>query len=428
MSRDAVEGLRVLLSAYACEPGKGSEEGLGWNVAEEMARRHQVWVLTRTNNRAIIEDEIARNPEPNLRFVYYDLPRWARWWKRGGRGVQLYYYLWQIGALATARRVTRDVSFDVAHHVTFAKYWTPTFLAFLPIPFVWGPLGGGDAVPWSFWKDLSLRGKLYEAIRAAACWVGEHDPLVRRAAKRARVTVATTRATAERLRRLGVPVVHEFSQVGLSASEIGVLGRSTPRDQDRVRFVSIGRLLAWKGFQWGLRAFAEAEVPDSEYWIIGSGPERRHLERLVGALGMADRVQFLGYLPHHETLQRLGQCDVLVHPSLHESGGGVCLEAMACGIPVICLDLGGLATQVTPKTGVKVSAGSPTQAVRDIAEAMRRLGTNRGLREEMAVAARSRAQLEYSWSRKADRIEAFYAAASKINGPSPGISNPAQSI
>ena len=130
-----------------------------------MARRHQVWVVTRTNNQAIIEDEMARHPEPNLRFVYYDLPRWARWWKRRGRGVQLYYYLWQIGALASARRITGEVSFDVAHHVTFAKYWTPTFLAFLPIPFVWGPLGGGDSIPWSFWKDLSHRGKLYEAVR-----------------------------------------------------------------------------------------------------------------------------------------------------------------------------------------------------------------------------------------------------------------------
>ena len=109
------------------------------------------------------------------------------------------------------------------------------------------------------------------------CWVGEHDPLVRRAAERARVTVATTGATAERLRRLGASVVQEFSQIGLSASEIGLLNGSTSSEDGRVRFLSIGRLLALKGFHLGLRVFAEADVSDSEYWIIGSGPERRPL-------------------------------------------------------------------------------------------------------------------------------------------------------
>jgi hypothetical protein len=76
----------VLLSAYACEPGKGSEPGIGWNLARHLAEHHEVWVLTRTNNRPAIEAELARNPVPGLHFVYHDLPPWARFWKRGQRG------------------------------------------------------------------------------------------------------------------------------------------------------------------------------------------------------------------------------------------------------------------------------------------------------------------------------------------------------
>lgn len=90
------ECVRVLLSAYACEPGKGSEPGVGWHWATELARLgHEVIVITRSNNRALIEKALKDASIPGLRFHYYDLPSWGRWWKRGPRGVRFYYWLWQ---------------------------------------------------------------------------------------------------------------------------------------------------------------------------------------------------------------------------------------------------------------------------------------------------------------------------------------------
>ena len=102
--------LRILISAYACEPRKGSEPGIGWQWAlAHAAAGHEVWVLTRANNRAAIEDALQHHPSPGLHFVYHDLPRWMRWWKRGGRGVRLYYLLWQWGAYRLARILCREL-------------------------------------------------------------------------------------------------------------------------------------------------------------------------------------------------------------------------------------------------------------------------------------------------------------------------------
>ena len=64
----------ILISAYGCEPDKGSEPGAGWNWAVEVAKRHKVTVLTRANNRCSIEKELQVNPRPNMSFIYYDLP------------------------------------------------------------------------------------------------------------------------------------------------------------------------------------------------------------------------------------------------------------------------------------------------------------------------------------------------------------------
>ncbi len=99
--------LKVLVSAYACEPDKGSEPGVGWNWVKQIAKTHETWVLTRANNRESIERELQENPMPGAHFVYLDLPHWMRFWKRGQRGVHLYYYLWQIAAFIPARHLYR---------------------------------------------------------------------------------------------------------------------------------------------------------------------------------------------------------------------------------------------------------------------------------------------------------------------------------
>lgn len=405
--------LRVLLSAYACEPGSGSEPGVGWNAARELARHHDVWALTRSNNRDAIERELARRPVPGLGFAYFDLPRGLRFWKRGGRGVRLYYYLWQLGARAVARRLHETIRFDVVHHVTFASYRTPSFL-YRDLPFVWGPVGGGESAPKPFWTDFGVAGCVTEGVRELARWLGEHDPLVRRTARASAVAFASTGATAARLRRLGAQRVEVVSQLGLSDDEIATLGRFRVRVEAPFRLVSVGNLLYWKGVHLGLRAFARAALADAEYWVIGDGRERRRLEALSRELGVADRVFFQGRLSRDRVIEALAQCDVLVHASLHDSGGYTCLEAMCAGRPVICLRLGGPGDQVTEREGIPIEASRPRQVVEEIASAMIRLHRDLPLRERLGAGGRSRASEAYSWTRKG---EDFSAAYREILGP-----------
>ena len=212
--------VRVLVSAYACEPEKGSEPGVGWNWVKQIARFHEVWVITRTNNRTPIERALSKEPMPNVRWVYFDLPRWGRIWKHGQRGVRLYYCLWQAGVYFKGRRLHKDIIFNLIHHVTFVNYWMPSFLALLPVPFVWGPVGGGESSPRAFHKTFSFKGKIYECLRGIARRLGEEVPLVHFTAKRARFTFATTPETEERLKKLGCQRVSVLPQSALPREEI----------------------------------------------------------------------------------------------------------------------------------------------------------------------------------------------------------------
>lgn len=402
--------MKVLISAYSCEPGKGSERGVGWNIAKEVAKYHEVWVFTRPDeSKAAIEAELARNPTPNLHFVYFTLPFWQdslRWGQSGA--MQLHYYLWQIQAYFVAQKMHRQIGFDIAHHVTFVRYSVPSLLSLLPIPFVWGPVGGGESAPPKFWTDFNGKNKRYEYLRQTWRGIGELDPLTRLTARRSAIAYATTKDTAKKLSKLGASKIEQASETGISQLEIEQLSQCPPPSGEPVRFINVARLLHWKGIYLGLRAFAEANLTGAEYWVVGEGPEQEKLHALAKDLNIADRVTFFGLLDRKEVLVRLGQCSALVHPSLHDSGGWVILEAMASGRPILCLDLGGPGETVTSDIGIKVPAHSPEQAVSDLAQAMVKLAKNPDLCVQMGKIGQQRIKELYSWSAKGKWLTEIY--------------------
>lgn len=393
--------LNVLISAYACRPHEGSEPGVGWNLVLELSKYHRIWVLTRGNNQVPIETELSQHPVADLNFIYCEPSQVLAKLNQNLRIVHLHYYLWQLKAYWVAKKLHEEVNFDIVHHVTYVRYSTPSFLSFLPPPFIWGPVGGGETTPDKFWQSFSLRGKIYEILRDSARRLGEVDPFVHQTAVRSSLARGTTQDTVDRLKALGASEVEVYSQLGLSTSEIATLNLKSNNHKRTTRFVSIGRLLHWKGFHLGLQAFAQANLPeDTEYWIIGDGPERQHLQQLAATLQIDHQVKFWSQLSREETLNKLGECLALIHPSLHESGGLVCLEAMAAGCPVICLNIGGPAIHVTEETGFKISVQTPQQVIDDLAAAMVQISGDSDLWQRCSQAGQERAQTQFSWESK----------------------------
>jgi glycosyltransferase involved in cell wall biosynthesis len=411
--------MKILLSAYACEPNYGSEPEVGWNMADTLAQQHQVQVLTSATHRSGIEAELAQHPRPNLTFTYVD-PGWVHDWsgkRRFQPNVNFHYYLWQIQAYRVAKQLHAVKPFDLAHHVTYVRYYNPSFISRLPIPFVWGPVGGAETAPRSFWVDFRWKNCLFEGLRDAVRAIGELDPAVKMTLRRSAIAWAATNDTALRLQKLGGGKrVQVMSALSLRGSEVAEL-RQTPPPTTPLRLISIGRLLHWKGFHLGLRAFAAAQLPEAEYWIVGNGPEMGRLQALTQDLGIAHQVKFFGPLSRAETLAQLQQASVLVHPSLHDSGGFVCLEAMAAGRPVICLDLGGPGVLVTDQTGFKIPATNPQTAVAELAEAMRQLAQQPDRLQVMGQAGQQHIDAHYNWDNRKLLLQQIYQG---LEQPVPG--------
>jgi glycosyltransferase involved in cell wall biosynthesis len=437
--RDESPGrLKVLLSAYACLPGWGTEPGVGWHTARVMAQHHDVWLLTYAGFRPAIDRELEARPIPGLRVVGHRLlveaARHARdgeW--RSGLAEQAHYYAWQVSAGRVARRLHARIGFDLAAHATFVKYWAPSAVSGLGIPFVWGPVGGGETAPTSFYRTFSPTGLRYERKRDIARMLFDRDPRVRRTAKRATLAFATTAETRVRMEALGARNVEIRSAIGLPAEEVEMLAGAPPLPDGPARFVAIGRMLAFKGYRFAIEAFARAvrtsdpAMAGAELWILGDGPERPALESLVAELDVGGRIHMPGHVSREDVLRFLTTSHALVHPSLHESGGVVCLEAMAAGRPVICFDLGGSAVHVDANAGVRVPAKDPRSAVDAMAAAIRSVASDRDTARAMGAAGREHVRRSFIWEhRVADLAERYRRIARHEIARGDGAMTPAE--
>ncbi len=406
--------MKVLLSAYACEPNKGSEPGVGWNWALELARLgHEVWVLTRANNQPAIDRELDETPTlPNLHFVYYDLPRWLGWWKKGRRGIHLYYLLWQWGAYRLARSVHARERFDRVQHITFVSARQPSFMGNLGIPFILGPVGGGEQAPWRLRFGYGARGWLLDALRDLANHLVRFGPLMRRSfrqAERIYVTSEQTRALMPRRyqtkAKLQLAIGWESNARNCNQPPIV----PNPEDRAYFRVLYVGCLIYWKGMHLGLPAFARLTTshPFARLTIVGSGPEERRWRQLAQDLRISDRVEWVPWLEREILSAFYASHHVLLYPSLHDSGGMVVLEAMAHGRPVVCLDLGGPGAIVDGSCGRVISTRrvGRSNVIEALGHALIEIAEDTEQFDRLAAGALARAR-EYEWGA---RVTRFYS-------------------
>lgn len=397
--------MRVLLSAYACEPNRGSEAEVGWQRALHMlAFADEVCVLTRSNNKPVIEADPLGHV-PGLHFIYYDLPLWALKFKKQSWFRPIYFILWQWGAYRLAARHHRDKPFDCVYHVTFASMQFGSFMGRLGIPFVIGPIAGGERSPLPLRRSMPMRGKADEFLRDLGILFQRYSPLTRLAfAAAQRIYVTTPDGL-----RLISPKWHSKTAVHLA---IATHSNAERIDEwcspEHPRFVFAGRLLYWKGAHLAIKALAKARktLPAATLTLLGNGPDEQRLRDLAKRFGVGDSVEFAGQLPHQQLANLFRTFTALVFPSLHDSGGLVILEALSEGLPVVCLDLGGPGIIVNESCGVVVPAAhaDETQTVTGIANAMIALASMPATElKRLSTGAIARAN-ELSWARLTERI------------------------
>jgi glycosyltransferase involved in cell wall biosynthesis len=418
--------MKVLLSAFSCGPGIGSEPGVGWNWAVEIARLgHHAVVLTEIEYQAPIEAAVAggRLP-PTLRFEFF-MPGWLDRLRHLGLrlGYQsltlhLVHLLWQIAAYRHVRARLRHESFDLVHHLTYSGIRHPTLMGRLGVPLVLGPLGGGERAPLALRRGLGWRGWLKDEIRDLHTWLIRFDPITRRACDDALVIYVKTPQSARALpgRYRGKVAV----QMEIGIDEVSRLPRPEREADAPFRLLYAGRFVYWKGMHLGLKAFAEFchGGGKARLTMLGGGPEARAWRRLARALGIEVAVDWLDRVDHRRMGELYRSHDALLFPSLHDSSGNAVLEALSYGLPVICLDLGGPGEMVDDRCGRVIATAGRSEAacVHALALAIEQMSGSPALCRQLGEGARVRAA-DFLWPARVGRVYADIVGRLQVQGP-----------
>lgn len=400
----------VLATAYAINPYKGSEDGMGWNFVMQIARFHKVIAITRENNRPHIEHYMQNHPSglyERIQFLYFDTPPWTRFWKRGGRGAMLYYLLWQRMIIRFIKK--QHLHFDVAHNLNFHNDWSPSYLWKLGKPFVWGPVGHHPLIPGAYLEPYS---RTY-LIKDRITWMIKHlfwnySPALKKTVKAADHIWAMNHSVKD-----VIPLEAAKHSVSPSVATQDH-GWDEQLQGNSFSVISVGRMVPLKGFDLTIRAFASFlhslpsdERDSAELKIVGSGPEESFLKTIAEQEGISRFVTFVSWMERSEVMNLFRTSSLFLFPS-HEGAGMVVPEALSFGVPVITLDNEGPGGFITAECGVAVENGGYEETVQRLAEEIRSLYWNPARRETMRKKAREHFLNHFHWDRRGEKLQSIY--------------------
>ncbi|MGH4119459.1 glycosyltransferase family 4 protein [Clostridium sp.] len=394
------------MSAYACEPNKGSEPGVGWNWAKHMSNYNDIIVITRSSNRDNIEKEVVKNKNENIRFEYFDLPKWLRFWKKGNRGVHIYYKIWQLCIYFKAKQIIKKHDIDLVHHVTFNEFRTPGYLWRLNKPFVLGPIGGAQHIPNGF-ERYYKKHLFKEKVRKLINSYYKSSLTLKKALKKSKYIIFANTDTYNFL--YNDSLINKsaiFLETGINEENIKTINEY--RDSSVFNLMWAGNIIYRKALIILLEALRIVDIPNLRLNVVGEGELRKECEEFCNKNNLQEVVNFCGSVNHSKMDNLYQQCDVFIFTSLRDTSGNVVLEAMANGKPVVVINHHGVADIVSEKCGIKIDPISPEYVVSKLAEAIELLYKDNNLRNKMGIEAQSRIKSEYLWTSKSKKMQKIY--------------------
>lgn len=412
--------LRILLSAYYFSPYRGSESAVGWNVATELAKYHDVTVLCGDLNpegttgqhlkeyekknsypmgltvHYVLADETTQrlhdlHSKPGLWFLYYKA-----------------YNSWQKKAYEEAEILHRESAFDIIHHLNIIGYREPGYLWKINAPFLWGPISGASMIPLSFFGILGWKGIIRNSVRNVVNGLQMRGLLrCRKAARKSSQIWVVSDDDKKMVKDIWHCDASSMLEIAADSHGLGCVKKRLSGEKLIVVWSAIHQ--SAKALPLLLRAIARLEDRvNIKLIILGAGASTSKWHALAEQLKINDKVEWTGMLSREDALEKMKRSHVLANTSLKEATGVVNLEALSLGLPVICHDACGMGIAINEHCGIKVPLKNPEMSIEGFKKAIQSLLENPDLLSKLSEGALLRAQ-ELSWDKKVRLIAQTYA-------------------
>ena len=394
--------MKILLSAYACEPNRGSEPEVGWNWALTLANKgHDTFVITRKNNKKSINKYLLKNKKSNLKFVYYDLPKFLLNIFKKKKISYLYFYLWQIGVFFFTLNLVKKKKFDYIHHVTFVSLRIPVFLNFHKIPLIIGPVAGGDKIPYRLRKSFSLKENLYELIRDFNNIFIKFSFFIQFSLFKSKKIFVNSSETFDL-----IPAAYKKKTKILLAIAVNKIRENYVNKINKQKIFQIcyvGRLLHWKGLNISLNVIKKLNKKKNIIFkIAGTGPYKKKIIKFINDNNLSKIIILEGNLNKYRLKKLYQNSHLLLFPSLRDSGGYVVLEAARFNVISAVLDIGGPGQLIDKFTGIKIPVKNKTekQIINMMTRAIISHIENKSLFKKKIINFKKKINRQFTWDQK----------------------------
>ncbi|MBR5212847.1 MAG: glycosyltransferase family 4 protein [Akkermansia sp.] len=413
METSTPERLKVLLCCYACDPGYGSEPGMGWNFAKNIAKFHDTHIIAEEKYRLPLTQYAAEHPEEtaNMTFHFIVRKRWKRLRRLCPPSYYLTYHMWMKKAYQYALELDKQEDFDLVHMVTISGYREPGLFYKLGKPFIWGPIGGLSDSPWCLLKCLGLKGSLPLATRNIFNGIQKRFGMAcRKAATAAHTIFAKTKDDLKDIRNLWGKEAILLNEIGFETQH-NKYPRSAHDAQTPLKICWAGVHIPRKALEILIHALQQCKE-NVELHVLSKGPRTPLYKKLAQKLGVADKITFHGFVSREESFQIMSSSHIFCITSVREDTPTVLYEAFRYALPVIAIDHAGFGAVLDDTCGFKIPIHSFQQVVADYARHIDYLAAHEDERVKLAQGALDMCE-RYTWDAKMQVINEVYASAVK---------------
>ena len=406
--------LKILINAYACSPGMGSEPGMAWNWVSNLAKFCELYIITEGEFREKIEEVVPTLEQgKNMHFYYNPVSEEIRkmCWNQGDWRFYKYYREWQWKTYLMAKDICSKEKIDVLHQLNMIGFREPGYLWKLSkengVSFVWGPIGGLKQFPTAYLQGAGLKMKLFNRLKNILnIWQLKHDKRVNEAFRTAKLLVSSIPDSYHAIKKYKGKESIIIPETGCFLSEDIPTDRF---DEKEFHIMWVGKFDFRKQLPLALRAVAISDNPNIVLDIYGSGSDENiaSVKNLIDSLGITDKVVWHGNQPNDVVMNAMRKSQLFFFTSVSEDTSTVVLEAVSNRLPVLCFNACGMAAVIDDKVGRKVSLSNPIQSAKDFARLINELEYDRTLLKRMSENCKQR-QLELSWEEKAKTMVKWY--------------------
>ena len=403
--------MKILINAYACSPGMGSEPGMAWNWVSNLARFCELYIITEGEFREKIETVVPTLEQGgNMHFYYNPVSEKIRkmCWNQGDWRFYKYYREWQWKTYLLAKDICQKEHIDILHQLNMIGFREPGYLWQLSkengVPFVWGPVDAKDKFPVAYLDGAGLKTKLFMRLKNFLTGIQlRYSKRVLLAARQSSVIFSASSNSQRSFKKymnIDSPLLNE---TGCYVQDHPIVDKT---DKETFDVLWVGKMDFRKQLALALQTVAKSENNKLRLHIMGGGDAESY-QSLAKSYGIADKCIWHGAVSHDEVQDIMQKSDIFLFTSVAEGTPHVVLEAISNNLPVVCFDTCGQGDAVNDKVGRKIPLSFPCQSVSDFAKLLNELEDNRSLLKQLSENCKERQQ-ELSWEEKAKTMMEWY--------------------